>query len=71
MDGNDKQNISGIISLIIRGVGVMQKLNTDNAPKMVGRKTPFFKGARKEIIDITTIEPNIPDEKYGKTLVGK
>ena len=39
------------LSLIIQDTGVMQKLHTDNAPEMVGRKTPFFARARKEGID--------------------
>ena len=71
MDGKDKQNIGDTLSLIIQEVGVMQKLHVDNAKEMVGRKTPFFKRARKEGIDLTTIEPLRPDENYGEQLVGR
>ena len=71
MDGKDKQNIGDTLSLIIQDVGVMQKLHVDNANEMVGRKTPFFKRARKEGIDLTTIEPRRPDENYGEQLVGR
>lgn len=31
------------LSVFIQDVGVVQKLHTDNAPEMVGRKTPLFK----------------------------
>ena len=55
MDGNDKYNLGESLSLIIHYTGVMQKLHTNNAPKIVGRKTPLFKHARKEVINITTI----------------
>ena len=51
MDRNDKKNLGNSLSLIIQDGGVMKKINTENAPKMVGRKTPFFKRARKEGID--------------------
>ena len=57
MDKNDQQNVGDTLSLIVQEAGVMQKLHTDNAPEMVGRKIPFFKRARKEGIDLTTIEP--------------
>ena len=46
-------------------------MHTDNAPEMVGRKTPFFKRARKEGMDLTTIEPLRLDENYGEILVKK
>ena len=49
----------------------MQNLYAENALKMVGRKTSFFKHARKEGIDLTTIEPNRPDKTYSENLVGK
>ena len=49
----------------------MQKLHTDNAPEMVGQKNPFFDRSRNEGIDLKTIEPLRPDEKYGKILVKK
>ena len=38
---------------------------------MVGRKTPFFKCARKEGIDLTNIESNLSDENYCKNIDGK
>ena len=47
----------------------MQKLHTDNTPEMIGQKMPFFRRARKEGIDLTSIEPLRPDENYGETLV--
>ena len=62
MYGNDKHNLDDSLSPIIKNTRVMQKLHTDNAPKMVGRKTPLFKRARKEWIDIKNIELNIKDE---------
>ena len=68
---HDKQFLGDSISLIIQDAGVMQKLHTDNAPEMVGRKTPFFARARKEGIELTTIEPLRRDENYGKILVKK
>lgn len=61
--------VGDTLSVFIQGVGVVQKLHTDNAPEMVGRKTPFFKKARKEGIDLTSIEPERPDENYGEILV--
>ena len=64
MDDNDKQNVGDSLSIVIQDVGVMQR-------EMVGRKTPFFKRARKEGIDLTTIEPLRPDENYGEQLVGR
>ena len=69
MEKHDKTNLGDSLTLIIQDVGVMQKLHTDNAPEMVGRNTPFFRRARKEGIDLTTIEPHRPDENYGETLV--
>ena len=71
MEKHDKKFLGDLLSLIIQDAGVVQKLHTDNTPKMVGRKTPFFAIARKEVIDITTIEPLRPDEKYGKIIVKK
>ena len=71
MDGNDKQNLDDILSLIIQDVGFMQKMYTENAPKMVGRKTSFLKYAWKEGINLTTIDPNCPDDNYGENIVGK
>ena len=63
MDRHDKQNLGDSQSFIIHYTGLIKKLNTDNAPKMVERTTHFFKHAWKEGVDITTIEPNHPDEK--------
>ena len=37
---------------------------------MVGRKTPFFKRSSKEVINIITIDTNLPDENYGENIVG-
>ena len=69
MESNDQRNVGDSLSLMIQDVGVMQKLHVENAKEMVGRKTPFFRRARKEGIDLTTIEPLRPDENYGETLV--
>jgi len=63
------QDIGNTLTVFIQDVGVPEKMHTDNAPEMVGRKTPFFKRARKEGIDLTTIEPERPDENYGEILV--
>ena len=71
LEKHDKQFLGDSLSLTIQDAGVMQKLHTDNAPEMIGRKTPFFDRARKEVIDLTTIEPLRPDENYGKILVKK
>ena len=71
MEKHDKQFLGDSLSLIIEDAGVIQKLHTDNAPEMVGQKTPFFPRARKEGIDLTTIEPLRSDEKYGEILVKK
>ena len=54
---------------MIQDVEIMQKHHTDNAPEMVGRNTPFFKRARKEGIDLATIERERPNENYGENLV--
>ena len=67
----NKQFLRDSRFLIIQDAGVMQKLHTDNAPEMVGRKTPFFAIELKERIDLTTIEPLRPDENYGEILVKK
>ena len=69
METHDQTNLGDSLTLMIQDVGVMQKLHTDNAPEMIGRKTPFFRRARKEGIDLTSIEPLRPDENYGETLV--
>ena len=69
MESNNKQNVGDSLSLFIQDVGAVAKLHTDNAPEMVGRKTPFFKRARKEGIDLTTIEPYRSNENYGEILV--
>ena len=69
MEQHNKDQVGNSLSLMIQDVGIMQKLHTDNAPEMVGRRTPFFKRARKEGIDLTTIEPERPNENYGETLV--
>ena len=42
LEKHDKQFLGDSLSLILQDTGVMQKLHTDNAPEMVGRKTPFF-----------------------------
>ena len=69
MDANNKTDVGNSLSVFIQDVGIPQRLHMDNAPEMVGRKTPFFKRARKEGIDLTTIEPERPDENYGESLV--
>ncbi len=69
METNTQGHLGETLSVFIQDVGVVQKLHTDNAPEMVGRKTPFFKKARKEGIDLTSIEPERPDENYGEILV--
>ena len=38
---------------------------------MLGRNTLFFKRARKEGINLKTIETNIPYENYSDNIVGK
>ena len=57
MDTHDKTNLGDSLTLMIQDVGVMQKLHTDNTPEMIDRKTLFFKRARKDGIDLTSIEP--------------
>ena len=69
MESRNSQDVGNTLTVFIQGVGAPQKIHTDNAPEMVGRKTPFFKRARKEGIDLTTIEPERPDENYGEILV--
>ena len=69
MDGNNKLNVGNSLSVFIQDVGIVQRLHSDNAPEMVGRNTPFFKRARKEGIDLTTIEPERPNENYGEYIV--
>ena len=69
METKNKQDVGNSLTLFVQDVGVPQKMHTDNAPEMVGRKTPFFKHARKEGIDLTSIEPERPDESYGEILV--
>ena len=69
METHDKDHVGDSLTLMIQDVGVMQKLHTDNAPEMVGRRTPFFRRARKEGINLTSIEPLRPDENYGEILV--
>lgn len=69
MARHNKRDVGDTLSVFIQDVGIPQKLHTDNAPEMVGRRTPFFKRARKEGIDLTSIEPERPDENYGETLV--
>ena len=69
MESHAQGPIGDTLSVFIQDVGVVQKLHTDNAPEMVGRKTPFFKKARKEGINLTSIEPKRPDENYGEILV--
>ena len=49
----------------------MESLHSDNAPEIVGRKTPFLKKARKEGIEPTTIEPERHNKNYGEILVDK
>ena len=71
MGVNYKQKLGDSLSLIIQETGYIQKLHTDNASKMVVRKTQVFKRARKEGIDFTNIEPNRPDENYGENIVGQ
>jgi hypothetical protein len=72
MEDHNIQSVGDTLSLMIQDVGVVQKIHTDNAPEMIGQRTPFFfKRARKEGIDLTTIEPLRPDENYGEILVKK
>ena len=65
LEMHDKKLLGDSLSLIIQEAGVMQKLHTDKTPEMVGRKTPLFARARKEGIDLTTINSLRPDENYG------
>ena len=69
MINHDKQYVGDSLSLMIQDIGVMQKLHTDNAPEIMGRKTPLFTRARNEAIDLTTIEPLRPDKNYGELLI--
>ena len=71
LPSKDAQNIGDSLSLMIQEVGVMNRMHTDNASEMVGRNTPFFKRARKEGIDLTSIEPKRHNENYGEILVKK
>jgi hypothetical protein len=71
MEDHDQQSVGDTLSVMIQDVGVMPKSHTDNAPEMVGRKTPFLKKARKEGIDLTSIEPERPNENYGEIIVRK
>lgn len=71
MQGHDKTMVGDTLTLLVQDVGVPQKLHVDNAPEMVGRGTPFFRRARKEGIDLTSIEPERPDQNYGEILVGR
>ena len=65
------QSVGDTLSLMVQDIGVVQKIHTDNAPEMIGRKTLFFRRACKEGIYPTTIEPMQPDENYGEILVKK
>ena len=71
MEQHNKQYVGNTLTMMIQDTGVMQKLHTDNAPEMTGRKNPFFVRARKEGIYLTSIEPLRPDEIYGEILVKK
>ena len=71
MDRNKKHNLGDTLSLIIRDTGVTHKLHNENAPEMVGRKTPFLKHVRKKGTNLTSIEPNHPGENYSENFVGK
>ena len=71
METNDMQNVGDTLSLLIQDTGVMESIHSDNAPEIVGRRTPFFKKARKEGINLTTIEPERHNENYGEILVDK
>lgn len=48
MGKHNVEHVGISLSPMIQDVGIMQKLNTDNAPKFVGQKTPFFKHAKKK-----------------------
>lgn len=69
MESKEQQNVGDTLTLLVQEIGVPQSLHVDNAPEMVGRKTPFFRRARREGIDLTTIEPKTPNENYGELLV--
>lgn len=69
MENHSQGHVGETLSVFIQDVGVVQKLHTNNAPEMVGRKTPFFKKTRKEGINLTSIEPEKPGENYGEILV--
>ena len=71
MEDHNNQSVGDALSVMIQDTGIIQKLHTDNTPEMVGRKTSFFKRARKKGIDLTSIEPLRPDDNYGEVLVKK
>lgn len=68
LESHNKEQIRNSLSLMMQDVGIVQKLHADNAPEMVGRKTPFFRRSRKEGIDLTTIEPERPNENFGEVI---
>ena len=47
MEDHNKQSVGYTLSIMIKDTGIMQKLHTDNALKMVGREIQFFKRAWK------------------------
>ena len=47
MEDHNMKSVGDTLTVMIQDTGVMQKPHTDNAPEMVGRKTPFFKKAHK------------------------
>ena len=69
MEGHTHRHIGDTLSVFIQDMGIPQKMHTDNAPEIVGRKILFFKGAQNEYIDLTTIEAEQPDENYKEILV--
>ena len=71
MEDHNNQSVGDALSVMIQDTGIIQKLHTENTPEMVGRKTSFFKRARKKGIDLTSIEPLRPDDNYGEVLVKK
>ena len=42
MEDHNMQSVGDTLSLMIQDVGVVQKIHTDNAPEMIGQRTPFF-----------------------------
>lgn len=45
---SQRTSVGNTLIVLIQDVDLPQKIHRDNAPEIVGRKTPFFKRARTE-----------------------